>query len=57
MLESNFEEIYLGMQFHNETEGPLAKEAKSIQCNNSQMWALESRLLSLNFHVKLPINI
>ena len=30
MLESNFEEIYPGMQVHNETEGPLAAEAQSI---------------------------
>lgn len=30
MLECNFEEIYPGMQLHNETERPPAKEAKGI---------------------------
>lgn len=30
MIESNFEGIYFGMLFHNETEGPLAEEAKGI---------------------------
>lgn len=56
MLESNFEEIYLGMQFHNETEGPSAEEARSIKCNNRKMWTLKSRC-TLFFYSHFMLNI